>query len=100
MTRHYTGVPDGSGTSLFGVRDSGYHAVPLSTRRFTSGALRAMTNGGPVHDPGGSTMIRVLSVPSGHVYVRHLSDSTDDGVVRLPDPPVPGPRGTRPATSA
>lgn len=33
--------------------------------------------------------VRVLSVPSGHVYVRHLSSSHDD-VVRLPDPPVPG----------
>lgn len=35
--------------------------------------------------------IRVLSVPAGHVYVRHLSaPGTDDGVVRLPDPEVPG----------
>jgi hypothetical protein len=34
--------------------------------------------------------IRVLSVPSGHVYVRHLSSARPDGVVRLPDPPVPG----------
>ena len=34
---------------------------------------------------------RVLSVPEGHVYVRHLSHPDgDDGVVRLPDPPVPG----------
>lgn len=33
----------------------------------------------------------MLSVPEGHVYVRHLSDpGADDGVVRLPDPPVPG----------
>src|SRR4051812_32498848 len=34
--------------------------------------------------------LRVLSVPSGHVYVRHLSSARPDGVVRLPDPPVPG----------
>ncbi|WP_226343876.1 glycosyltransferase [Agilicoccus flavus] len=39
--------------------------------------------------------IRVLSIPSGHPYVAHLSDPDgDDGVTRLPDPPVPGaPRG-------
>jgi hypothetical protein len=37
---------------------------------------------------GGST-IRVLSVPSGHVYVRHLAHpAAADGVLRLPDPPV------------
>lgn len=30
-------------------------------------------------------LIRVASVPSGHVYVKHLSDG-DDGVMRLPDP--------------
>jgi hypothetical protein len=34
--------------------------------------------------------IRVLSVPNGHVYVKHLSSTRPDGVVRLPDPPVPG----------
>ena len=37
--------------------------------------------------------IRILSVPSGHVYVRHLSDNhgvDHDDVVRLPDPPVGG----------
>lgn len=33
--------------------------------------------------------MRIASVPAGHVYVRHLS-VTGDGVVRLPDPPVPG----------
>jgi len=33
--------------------------------------------------------VRVASVPEGHVYVRHLS-VPGDGVVRLPDPPVPG----------
>jgi glycosyltransferase involved in cell wall biosynthesis len=49
-----------------------------------------MTNGGSVHDRDGATVIRVLSVPSGHVYVRHLSGTSDDGVVRLADPPVPG----------
>lgn len=33
--------------------------------------------------------IRVLSIPAGHVYVRHLQVSSDlDGVVRLPDPIV------------
>ena len=31
--------------------------------------------------------MRVLSVPAGHVYVRHLSSLTDGSVVRLPDPP-------------
>lgn len=31
--------------------------------------------------------LRVASIPSGHVYVRHLADPChDDGVVRLPDP--------------
>lgn len=36
-------------------------------------------------------MLRVLSVPSGHVYVRHLSPpGGDDDVTRLADPPVPG----------
>lgn len=35
--------------------------------------------------------MRVLSVPSGHRYVRHLADPTGpDGFERLPDPPVPG----------
>ena len=34
--------------------------------------------------------IRVLSLPSRHVYVRHLSSRVSDGVVRLADPPVPG----------
>ncbi|WP_204163942.1 glycosyltransferase [Nocardioides solisilvae] len=50
--------------------------------------------------------LRVLSVPSGHVYVRHLApparatdagagprpgpEGASDDVVRLPDPPVPG----------
>lgn len=35
--------------------------------------------------------MRIASVPSGHVYVRHLSDpDRADGVVRLPDPPIPG----------
>ena len=38
--------------------------------------------------------IRVLSIPSGHPYVAHLSDPAVDpvlaDVVRLPDPPVPG----------
>jgi glycosyltransferase involved in cell wall biosynthesis len=29
-------------------------------------------------------------VPSGHTYVAHLSSRTDDGVTRLPDPPVAG----------
>jgi hypothetical protein len=33
----------------------------------------------------------VLSIPSGHVYVRHLSPPEErDEVVRLPDQPVPG----------
>ena len=35
--------------------------------------------------------MRILSIPSGHVYVRHLSSADfDDGVTRLEDPPVPG----------
>lgn len=35
--------------------------------------------------------MRIASVPAGHVYVRHLTDpAADDGVRRLPDPPVPG----------
>ncbi|PWW66852.1 glycosyltransferase family protein [Actinokineospora spheciospongiae] len=41
--------------------------------------------------PVPSPAIRVASVPSGHVYVRHLSPVEDGGVVhRLPAPPVPG----------
>ncbi|HEY9416210.1 MAG TPA: glycosyltransferase family 1 protein [Pseudonocardia sp.] len=36
-------------------------------------------------------MLRIASVPSGHVYVRHLNDPDRLGdVVRLADPPVPG----------
>jgi len=39
------------------------------------------------HDARDRTPIRVASVPSGHVYVAHLSDPDhDDGVHRLPDP--------------
>lgn len=35
--------------------------------------------------------LRVASVPSEHAYVRHLTaPGLSDGVVRLPDPPVPG----------
>lgn len=35
--------------------------------------------------------LRVASVPSAHAYVRHLTvPGTSAGVVRLPDPPVPG----------
>src|SRR6476660_9589041 len=30
--------------------------------------------------------LRVASVPSGHVYVRHLSPESGPGPVRLPDP--------------
>lgn len=47
--------------------------------------------GSPVLSAGydGYVPIRVLSVPSGHVYVRHLSTPESDGVVRLPDPPTP-----------
>jgi hypothetical protein len=42
---------------------------------------------------GSSTtrLIRVASVPAGHVYVSHLSDpSGRDAVVRLSDPIPPG----------
>jgi glycosyltransferase involved in cell wall biosynthesis len=38
----------------------------------------------------GVAPVRVLSIPAGHVYVRHLSSPVGDDVVRLPDPPVPG----------
>ncbi|MGZ5398526.1 MAG: glycosyltransferase [Nocardioides sp.] len=34
--------------------------------------------------------VRVLSIPAGHVYVRHLSSPVGDDVIRLPDPPAPG----------
>ena len=35
--------------------------------------------------------LRIASVPSDHVYVRHLSPlRRSAGAVRLPDPPVPG----------
>jgi glycosyltransferase involved in cell wall biosynthesis len=41
-----------------------------------------------------TTSIRVASVPSGHVYVRHLGDPRDDGsVIRLPDVARPGDQG-------
>jgi glycosyltransferase involved in cell wall biosynthesis len=37
------------------------------------------------------SLLRVASVPSGHVYVRHLSDPVvDPDTVRLADPVVPG----------
>jgi hypothetical protein len=40
---------------------------------------------------GGAGAIRVASVPSGHVYVRHLTDpGGGDGVLRLKDPVPPG----------
>ncbi len=39
-----------------------------------------------------SSVIRVASVPHGHVYVQHLADpDRDDGVIRLPDPPPENP---------
>ncbi|MFJ4880488.1 glycosyltransferase family 1 protein [Streptomyces sp. NPDC088745] len=39
------------------------------------------------HAPAGPGVIRVASVPSGHVYVRHCADGRQpDGVVRLADP--------------
>jgi hypothetical protein len=38
-------------------------------------------------------LLRVASVPSGHVYVQHLADpAADDGVVRLADPAPTGER--------
>jgi beta-1,4-mannosyltransferase len=41
----------------------------------------------------GSDVLRIASVPSGHVYVRHLSPAGgDDGVARLPDPHPDDPR--------
>jgi glycosyltransferase involved in cell wall biosynthesis len=47
--------------------------------------------------PAGRSTIRVLSVPSGHVYVDHLAHPAGpDGVLRLPDPSVgPGVPATR-----
>jgi hypothetical protein len=36
------------------------------------------------------THIRVASVPSDHVYVRHIGSLSDHGVVRLLEPAVPG----------
>ena len=44
--------------------------------------------------PAGAGVLRVASLPSDHVYVRHISDpSGDDGVVRLPEPFRGGPPG-------
>jgi beta-1,4-mannosyltransferase len=41
----------------------------------------------------GSDVLRIASVPSGHVYVRHLSPAGGgDGVERLPDPHPDDPR--------
>lgn len=47
------------------------------------------------HPAGRPTPIRVASVPSSHVYVRHLSPPGEpvDGVHRLPDPTPPGATG-------
>jgi beta-1,4-mannosyltransferase len=47
---------------------------------------------GPILRPVPPTPVRVASVPSSHVYVRHLSPPGDasDGVVRLPDPTPDG----------
>ncbi|PZS15000.1 MAG: hypothetical protein DLM57_13490 [Pseudonocardiales bacterium] len=40
--------------------------------------------------PRTAATIRVASVPTGHVYVQHLSDPDGrDAVIRLPDPPPP-----------
>lgn len=36
--------------------------------------------------PSGATPLTVASVPSSHVYVRHLTSETGPPVVRLPDP--------------
>ncbi|MCW8095772.1 glycosyltransferase [Streptomyces tauricus] len=43
---------------------------------------------GPASGPGAGTggVIRVASVPAGHVYVRHLSPPGGDRVIRLADP--------------
>ncbi|AWB91098.1 glycosyltransferase [Aeromicrobium chenweiae] len=42
--------------------------------------------------PTGSSAVRIASIPSSHVYVRHLSSAGDDdaGIERLPDPRPPG----------
>ena len=50
-------------------------------------------DGRPARAGGPTDVLTVASVPSGHVYVRHLSDPlADDGVRRLPDPrPCPAP---------
>src|SRR2546421_6486087 len=36
-------------------------------------------------------LIRIASVPSVHVYVRHIADPAGDDVLRIPDPLPPGP---------
>ena len=45
----------------------------------------------PRERTGKTRAILVASIPSGHVYVRHLG-WPDDGIIRLPDPPPPVPR--------
>lgn len=53
--------------------------------------MEPVREGIPAATNAGGFRLRIASVPSGHVYVRHLSDpGRPDDVVRLPDPPVPG----------
>ncbi len=69
-------VYDAGGTARFGVR----HRMTIAQRRVAAAPARPLT---------------IASVPSGHVYVRHLSPLDGRGSVRLPDP-APG-RPDRPA---
>ena len=52
----------------------------------------------PVQPHGDTEALTIASVPSGHVYVRHLSPLHGGGPVRLPDPDPRSPE--RPATVA
>lgn len=63
-------------------------------KRFSQVPLHSCTRGlPPTHCTvvmGSRMTLRIASVPSSHVYVRHLSASADEGIRRLPDP-SPGP---------
>ena len=73
--------------SLCAKGDRGYGAAPEHPTE--EGSLRQTTYENPAPAQMGTSVVRVLSVPSGHVYVRHLEPPDGDpGVQRLPDPVV------------
>ena len=63
--------------------------------RTSTGYCAQMTLAQPRHSPTSAAPLTIASVPSGHVYVRHLAPLVGTGSRRLPDP-QPG-RPDRPA---